>query len=1538
MSNYLALLNYNLTRVNASTINYSTLTGSTMTTHTINYSTLTGSTMTNNTMTINSTINVSSITSRAINYSTLTGSTMTINTLVIASTLTVSTLIATNNPAGVITSSMISLGASTNQSYTALAQGNYSTSTNWLSTLTNLSSTKFVAMSGNAQTQLAITQISTISSIYYTSTIGTSWSTISNVTGLPIATQTNYSCGAVSGNGQYGILGTTNGNLYITSTLTSAAGPSFTTVYPPPASYIYLPFENSVTDVNGNSVVTATGSPAYVTGIVGSTAINLANTLSGTATQYVRGTWTVSPNISLSGWFRSTTVSTGSQYGVMFSAYSGNLSLYTDGPTGQLLFQFPTGSGSAITAIRTSYAIAASTWYSFFATFQTNGTCSLYVNNILIGTSTNTGGFGSIVSSGYFGLGTYENSTALAYNGYIDDFRIYTSATTYSNVAISNSGQYMLATVANGGLYMSSNFGSTWSQVTSVALNSFWQGLSISATGQYMITSQSINPVIYHPFDNSLVDVMGGSSSQFVIANGYYQNGGNSPATYPGSVSYPAGKIGSNSINVTSGAFIANYSFPITGFTVSYWLYPISGYSAQMYLSSRTVTNTGSLSGVIYWGINPTNNLYNTYSTGADFTSYATPTVTATSPMNTWCHIAIVYTPGTFTHYLNGNVACTVKFTLASPMLSYFLGQTLSGYVATCYFDDFRVYSTPLSAYHIGQIYANTVTQIPINNINLPVSSSNYGASWSSSSSVFASTTAVLSGSGQYALGNSISPGIAITTPQLSGLTGNTSSSTPVPTTWTANNIVWTSNASSVNSIAHQSWKSFNNLINDSNSWTTTVNTYTSTTGVYAGLVLTIISVPYSNSYAGEWLQIQSSVPVVLYNYTFGCGGDFNNIPKIYLIAGSNDGTSWYPIQFVNMGATNPFNATYTSGTYLLANYTGTQSLIAGATATITTTAYSTSGNAYTYFRIISNVSFGGVRFELSEWYINFTTSPYVVSNNLAGFLTSTYSAPVFSPALTNTQVASAVSHTGQYMVLITNATSGANVYYSINYGANFTGLLIGSSAMVSCAISSDGSYITVMNATTVYQLNNNSIGFSVAVGNQAGQQNQAQNAIAIGSFAGQQNQTANSIVLNATGAALNSYVPGFYVAPIQQYGASTSSSFNLLGYGSDNQIVQASVISLLSSGNVGIGITNPNAPLHVIGNINTSGNIIATNFASTDFTLGNAGYSAGKWLTLNLNNVQGTYPTSGYNIVNSLSIGGNFTGGSNEIDFMNNIGAGFHFYARTATSTATLLMSMLGSGNVGIGSTIPGYPLHLFGNANTQLCITNPNSGSVSSNFLSCIGFGPGNPVPYVGCGYDNINDAFVVGLNIGSSQLTNIGLRINRATSVGTVYLPYYSSNGTMTITTGGQISVSSDKRIKTNITYYPKGKSLSKVLQIKPATFNFINTEEAHLHLGFIAQDVEYILPYVVDGKKYEYIYECKKDANGNITTKPLIVNGEPVWKLDEKTGERIIRPRGFDDKALLAHTILALQEQNDIINALETKLDNLTKWATTQGFII
>jgi hypothetical protein len=142
-------------------------------------------------------------------------------------------------------------------------------------------------------------------------------------------------------------------------------------------------------------------------------------------------------------------------------------------------------------------------------------------------------------------------------------------------------------------------------------------------------------------------------------------------------------------------------------------------------------------------------------------------------------------------------------------------------------------------------------------------------------------------------------------------------------------------------------------------------------------------------------------------------------------------------------------------------------------------------------------------------------------------------------------------------MVLITSGTSN-NVYYSLNSGSTWTALTIGSVALTGCAVSYDGSYITVSNATNIYTLNSNSIGNSVALGVGAGATNQGSNTVAIGSYAGQTNQTANSIILNASGSALNSYTSGFYVAPIATALASTSQQFALLGYGADNQVVQS--------------------------------------------------------------------------------------------------------------------------------------------------------------------------------------------------------------------------------------------------------------------------------------------------------------------------------------------------------------------------------------------
>lgn len=113
---------------------------------------------------------------------------------------------------------------------------------------------------------------------------------------------------------------------------------------------------------------------------------------------------------------------------------------------------------------------------------------------------------------------------------------------------------------------------------------------------------------------------------------------------------------------------------------------------------------------------------------------------------------------------------------------------------------------------------------------------------------------------------------------------------------------------------------------------------------------------------------------------------------------------------------------------------------------------------------------------------------------------------------------------------------------------------------MISCTISYDGSYITAANSTIVYNLNSNLNGYNVAIGSAAGSANQAVNAVAIGNRAGTVNQTANSIILNASGSVLNSFDSGFYVAPIANALTSTNSSYTMLGYGTDNQVVQSGI------------------------------------------------------------------------------------------------------------------------------------------------------------------------------------------------------------------------------------------------------------------------------------------------------------------------------------------------------------------------------------------
>ena len=1324
----------------------------------------------------------------AINYSTLTGSTITN-----ASTLTTSSIINTNLTSKFVTvstltinSTIVSLGQSTNQTYTTLAQGAVSTTTYWINTISTLVSTKTVPISANAQYQLALTQVSTTTSVQYTSTLGTNWSTLSGVSGLPTATQTNYTAGAISGTGKYIALAAYAGYPYVSNNY----GASFTNVNPN-VPYIYLPFEIAPTTGSSSlgsnpATLTVYGAPGVVSGIVGSNALNLTSN-----SQFVRCAWSTPSTFSFSFWFNTQT--SGVQQNIIFTNL-GSAGIFIS--AANLIFVYANGTYIPYNG----YPVSMNTWYNVTAVFQASGPGILYMNNVLVGNGTCPASLGT--STGFFTIGNLDATNgAQPFIGYVDDFKLYNSAITfspmvpmnYNNITMSSTGQYMLISTVQSGLYMSSNYGVTWVQVPSTLLLSGWQNSAISSSGQYMIANNNTTTVV-SPQLTGLTFV---STSALPIYFSWVQNG----ITW---TSFCSSNNDSSSFqswaafnNIGAGTSPVPYSFASN-----------SNYSNGVYNNTYSIRITG--------------------------------TTTSPSPYTgEWIQIQSSVPVVMYSY----NFAC--GGTTNIPKTYYIVGSN----VASTY----SAYTT--AAYTYFRLIANT---LHTSGANLEFEE------WYV----------------QFTSGNTqITSGITSSySPLKTGLTGDTTTSTAVTTTWSQSGITWSSLASSVASGAFQPWRAFQGTL--SGSWAGSNFSYNESTGAYAQGTRAETPIIGVGTIQGEWIQIQSSVPLIMYNYGVTSASSLYNVPKIYYIVGSTDNTNWYPIQYVSMGATNPFTTTSAlSSTYFYINNTLTQNFTGQITVRASTLSYPTSTNAYTYFRmIVTNIYFPATygNAELGLWPITFTTtnntgtqlytsnygatwtaantiptnalaisgsgqyaiavnsnpiylprmsSYYIISNYLAGFNTGTYintainysstagtlayyslndiagntsllesinaynatlsgtvtlgttgkagtcayfnggylslSSSLYSTwnnltsgsiacwiyptaqaslngsilfakqhnsvnsysvlgiggygiivpqtagkvyfqlsnqfssascssntilalntwyhiAVTFTSsaiqfyingvldntfsaawnlpdntatssmtvgayysgstaayqfygnidefslwnvtlsaasitalyslgpigsvISAACSNTGQYMVLATNNTSGNNVYYSSDYGTTFTGITIGSTVLTSCAISYDGAYITVANATSVYTLNNNYSGYSVAIGSQAGVSNQMKNAIAIGQQAGIYNQeqssiaigayagliqVANSIILNASGQGLNSYYSGFYVSPISTYTMSPSASLSLLAYGTDNQITQTTgAITLLSSGYVGIGTTNPTSALQVIGNI----------------------------------------------------------------------------------------------------------------------------------------------------------------------------------------------------------------------------------------------------------------------------------------------------------------------------------------------------------------
>jgi hypothetical protein len=304
----------------------------------------------------------------------------------------------------------------------------------------------------------------------------------------------------------------------------------------------------------------------------------------------------------------------------------------------------------------------------------------------------------------------------------------------------------------------------------------------------------------------------------------------------------------------------------------------------------------------------------------------------------------------------------------------------------------------------------------------------------------------------------------------------------------------------------------------------------------------------------------------------------------------------------------------------------------------------------------------------------------------------------------------------------------------------------------------------------------------------------------------------------------------------------------------------RSNAMTILKNGNVGIGITAPNAPLQ-FSNALVNRKAVLYDVNNNDHQYYGFGVNSG---------------TLRYQVDATI--------------------ANHVFFAATSASTSNELMRITGTGRVGIGTNAPANPLHVvstlanalriegsthtfmefyaqgpttrsayfgYGNAGSNDVVLRneisggdiylfPNGGNTLINHLGGGNVGIGTAAPSRKLSVVGDIDASG-GVYFGSVEffadgggfeiMTNSDIRpeTNNLRSLGTStrrWTTVYATNGSIN---------TSDARLKENITNLNHG--LKSILELRPVSYNWIDDTLKQTKLGLIAQEAEKVIPEVV-----------------------------------------------------------------------------------------